>query len=74
MTKKYTITRSDIRHIKDLGVDVFKRRRWFGDLDDKETQILLIIESIRSYLISKGVEVDFDVDFDPYKRYIEENS
>ena len=74
VSEKYTITRGDVQRIKDIAMEVFRDRRGFGDLDNREIQTLLIAEALKSFLRSKGVEVNFDIDFDPYKRYLEVKS
>ena len=68
MTKdKYVIKESDIRHIRSKGLERFHERKGFGTLDNKEIQILLILEGLEDFLKSKNIDPPFQIKFDPYK-------
>ena len=67
MTKKYTITATDIQQIRTKGLERFHKRKGFGALDNKEIQILLILEGLEALLKSKDIDPPFNIKFDPYK-------
>lgn len=59
--KKLIIEASDLRQIRELGIQFFHENAEFGGAQGLELSTLLVLKGIEKYLQTKKVEVPFEV-------------